>query len=90
MWDRLSADVANVPAPAGHGHTAGNRADYGKFGYKHDLLVEMRGLSPVVKITGLINNQLSIMSEKRISAKCFLRLPACFSVEAWRETIRYS
>lgn len=37
MWDRISADVANVPAPAGYGHTAGNRADYGKLGYKHDL-----------------------------------------------------
>lgn len=52
MWDRLSADVANVPAPAGYGHIAGNRADYGKFGCKHDWLVEMRGLPPVAKITG--------------------------------------
>lgn len=52
MLGRLSADVANVLAPAGYGHTAGNRADYGKFGYKHDRPVQMRGLPPVAKITG--------------------------------------
>lgn len=51
MWDRLSADVVCVPAPVGYEHTHRNRACYGKFGCKHDLLVEMPGLPLVAKIT---------------------------------------
>ena len=52
MWDRVSVDVASVPAPAGGEHTGRNPTDRGKLGCKHHLLVDERGLSLVAQISG--------------------------------------
>jgi len=52
MGDRVSADAASVPSPAGGEHTGRNPTDRGKLGCKHHLLVDQRGLPLVVQISG--------------------------------------
>ncbi|MBK4739008.1 IS5 family transposase [Noviherbaspirillum pedocola] len=51
-WERASVDSASVPSPHGGTLTGSNPTDRGKFGCKHHLIVDQRGLPLVVQISG--------------------------------------